>query len=142
MLQSDAEGNISRNDLNKLKESMNSKTQFSDSMKQNYASQLVKTNEIRTSYYYEKLPTVINKLQDLEKNRIELIRTGILDCISKEREVSATMNTIRGDSQTTLTTFCPFFTTYLHTPSVNISRGFLLHMSIMDRQLLHQMFDK
>ena len=89
LLQSDAEGNISRNDLNKLKESMNSKTQFSDSMKQNYASQLVKTNEIRTSYYYEKLPTVINKLQDLEKNRIELIRTGILDCISKEREVSA-----------------------------------------------------
>ena len=106
---------------------MNAKTQFSDSMKQNYASQLVKTNEIRTSYYYEKLPSVINKLQDLEKNRIELIRTGILDCISKEREVSATqtMNTYhRGYSQTTLTTFCPFFTTYL--PSVNISRGFLL----------------
>ena len=88
LLQADAEGNISRNDLNKLKESMNAKIQFSDSMKQNYASQLVKTNEIRTSYYYEKLPTVINKLQDLEKTRIELIRTGILDCLAKEREVS------------------------------------------------------
>ena len=104
---------------------MNSKTQFSDSMKQNYASQLVKTNEIRTSYYYEKLPSVINKLQDLEKNRIELIRTGILDCISKEREVSATqtMNTIRGHSQTTLTTFCTFFTTY---------RGFLCQLWLVN----------
>lgn len=99
---SDAEGNISRNDLNKLKESMNSKTQFSDSMKQNYASQLVKTNEIRTSYYYEKLPTVINKLQDLEKNRIELIRTGILDCISKEREVMPIVNKCQGSIQSAM----------------------------------------
>jgi len=99
---SDAEGNISRNDLSKLKDSMTSKTQFSDTMKQNYASQLVKTNEIRTSYYYEKLPTVINKLQDLEKNRIELIRTGILDCISKEREVMPIVNKCQGSIQSAM----------------------------------------
>jgi len=98
----DAEGNISRNDLNKLKESMNAKIQFSDSMKQNYASQLVKTNEIRTSYYYEKLPTVINKLQDLEKTRIELIRTGILDCLAKEREVTPIINKCQGAIQSAM----------------------------------------
>ena len=86
--QSDAEGNISRNDLNKQKEAMASKIQFCETMKHNYASQLVKTNDIRTSYYYDQLPSVIRQLQDLEKNRIELIRTGILDCLAKEREVS------------------------------------------------------
>lgn len=98
----DAEGNISRNDLHKLKDSMESKIQFCDSMKQNYASQLVKTNDIRTSYYYDKLPSVINKLQEMEKNRIELIKTGILGCITKEREVSPIIQKCQGSIQSAM----------------------------------------
>ena len=86
---------------------METKIQFCDSMKQNYASQLVKTNDIRTSYYYDKLPSVINKLQDLEKNRIELIKTGILGCIAKEREVS-TKYIMQGVSTSLGTSFIQF----------------------------------
>ena len=107
---------------------MESKIQFCDSMKQNYASQLVKTNDIRTSYYYDKLPSVINKLQDLEKNRIELIKTGILGCIAKEREVS-TKYIMQGVSTSVGTSFIQFTGSFISFPP-------LLNFSITEIKFL------
>ena len=83
-----ADGTVSRNEVEKLRLSASNKTSVCDSMKHNYADQLVKTNEFRQRYYYELLPGVLEELQALERDRIELIRHGILSCIAKEREVS------------------------------------------------------
>ena len=83
-----ADGAVSRNEVEKLRLSHSNKTSVCDSMKHNYADQLVKTNAFRQRYYYELLPGVLDELQALEQRRIELIRHGILSCIAKEREVS------------------------------------------------------
>ena len=83
----DLDGNVSRNEIEKLRNSAQNKTAVCDSMKHNFADQLVKTNEFRQRYYYELLPGVLDELQALEHKRIELIRHGILSCVAKERQV-------------------------------------------------------
>ena len=83
----DADGNVSRNEIEKLRSSAQNKTAVCDSMKHTFADQLVKTNAFRQRYYYELLPGVLDELQALEHKRIELIRHGILSCIAKERQV-------------------------------------------------------
>ena len=83
----DADGNVSRNEIEKLRSSAQNKTAVCDSMKHTFADQLVKTNAFRQRYYYELLPGVLDELQDLEHKRIELIRHGILSCVAKERQV-------------------------------------------------------
>jgi len=84
----DADGNVSRNEIEKLRSSAQNKTAVCDSMKHTFADQLVKTNAFRQRYYYELLPGVLDELQDLEHKRIELIRHGMLSCIAKERQVA------------------------------------------------------
>ena len=84
----DADGNVSRNEIEKLRNSAQNKTAVCDSMKHTFADQLVKTNAFRQRYYYELLPGVLDELQALEHKRIELIRHGILSCVAKERQVS------------------------------------------------------
>lgn len=65
----------------------NNKVAACDSLKHTFADQLVKTNAFRQNYYYERLPKVLDDLQNLEQRRIELMRNGILGCVAKEREV-------------------------------------------------------
>ena len=86
-MKANADGTVPRNEVEKLRLSASTKTSVCDSLKHNYADQLVKTNAFRQSYYYELLPGVLDELQALEQRRIELIRHGILSCLAKEREV-------------------------------------------------------
>lgn len=83
----DSDGNVSRNDVERYRLTASTKTNTCESTKHSFADQLVKTNEFRQRYYHNLLPSVLDELQSLELRRIELIRTGILNCISKEREV-------------------------------------------------------
>lgn len=86
-MKANADGTVPRNEVEKLRLSASTKTSVCDTLKHNYADQLVKTNAFRQSYYYELLPGVLDELQALEQRRIELIRHGILSCVAKEREV-------------------------------------------------------
>ena len=69
----EADGRISRNDVQKLKQTEHQKTATCEQVKHSYADRLVKTNEFTQDYYYSRLPAVLDELQDLEIKRIELI---------------------------------------------------------------------
>ena len=84
----DGDGNVSRNELSKLRLQASNSTSKCDALKHTFADELVKTNAFRQRYYYELLPGVLGELQTLEHRRIELVRQGILACVAKEMEVS------------------------------------------------------
>ena len=82
------DGSVSRNELEKLRLHASTKSSHCDTLKCRYASDLVKTNEFQSKYYYEMLPEILNQLQDLERTRISVMRDSLMSCVNKEKEVT------------------------------------------------------
>ena len=81
------DGSVTKNEVSKLKLQATQKAQQCETAKTKYASQLVKTNDFQHKYYTTLLPRVLEGLQGLEKQRIEVIRSSIMSCVTKEKEV-------------------------------------------------------
>ena len=69
----------------------NKNQQFEDA-KNEYASQLQKTNEAQAKYYDHFQPQVMQNFQDLDERRIKYIRNFILTSVNIERDVLPIIN--------------------------------------------------
>ena len=88
----DNDGSVARNEVEKLRLAYNSRTQHCETVKGQYASQLIKTNDFQREYYSKLFPKVLDDLQELEKSRIGIMRDSIKACVYKEKEVNSIIN--------------------------------------------------
>jgi len=82
------DGNVTRNEVAKMSMSARKTAQACEAAKGQYASQLVKTNDSQKKYYQDSLPRLLDGLQRNEEQRIEVLRSSVMSCVSKEQEVS------------------------------------------------------
>merc|ERR1712226_512838 len=83
-----SDGTVTRNDIKKLNMQMQAKTSHCDTMKGQYANQMLKTNDARNRFYGQLLPSVLNELQKMEETRIGLMNQSVRELIGKEREIA------------------------------------------------------
>ena len=81
------DGNVSRNELEKLRIHALAKSSNCDTLKCKCADILIHTNEFQNKHYYVLLPDILDQLQKVEKRRVSLIRDSLKDCTSKEKAV-------------------------------------------------------
>ena len=62
-----------------------------------YAQQLIKTNRHQDDYYNRELCLVISKLEDIEIERIDFLKSVMRQCIDTELEVAPIINRCRDD---------------------------------------------
>ncbi|CAD7002390.1 unnamed protein product [Ceratitis capitata] len=80
--------NLSRAEVERYKNIMTSKIQQSDDAKNEYANQLQKTNNLQRQHYSVALPTVFNRLQELDEKRTGGIREFIIGTAEVESAVA------------------------------------------------------
>merc|ERR1719412_1674811 len=83
-----SDGSVTKNDIKKLNMQMQAKTSHCDTMKGQYANQMLKTNDARNRFYGQLLPNVLNELQRMEETRIALLTQSVREMIGKEREIA------------------------------------------------------
>lgn len=88
----DADINLSRAEVEKQRVNNNNKNQQFEDAKNEYASQLQKTNEAQAKYYDHFQPQVMQNFQDLDERRIKYIRNFILTSVNIERDVLPIIN--------------------------------------------------
>ena len=79
--------NSSRMDIRKHETIHNQKVRACDTLKAEYANHLCEANKVKSKFYNEQLPNVLNNLQLLEEKRINSYREFLKDSISIETEV-------------------------------------------------------
>ncbi|TMW46140.1 hypothetical protein DOY81_008777, partial [Sarcophaga bullata] len=84
----DMDLNLSRAEVERLKNIMTAKIQQSDDAKNEYANQLQKTNNLQQRHYNELLPEVFNRLQELDEKRTRGIREFIIGAADVESSVA------------------------------------------------------
>jgi len=85
------DGATSVNELKKLGMQRSVKASNCESMKAQYADQMLKTNAAQSQHYNSLLPNVLNDLQGLEQSRIQLLCQSVRSMVAKEQEVAAIM---------------------------------------------------
>ena len=83
----DADLNLSRAEVEKQRINSTIKSQQFEDSKNEYASQLQKTNEAQSKYYNHFSPQVLNNFQDLNEKRIKCIQNFMLKAVQSEKEV-------------------------------------------------------
>uniref|UniRef100_A0A5S6QVQ9 SH3 domain-containing protein n=1 Tax=Trichuris muris TaxID=70415 RepID=A0A5S6QVQ9_TRIMR len=83
----EADINLSRADVKKAKLNYMSRTQQADDTKATYASELEKTNNYQKQFYSELLPNVLQKLQQMDEDRITQVRRLFCMCVEVESSV-------------------------------------------------------
>jgi len=83
----DADINLSRAEVEKQRVNKTIKSQQFEDAKNEYASQLQKTNEAQAKYYNHFKPQVLTNFQDLDERRIKCIQSFILKSVNIERDV-------------------------------------------------------
>ncbi|XP_067643931.1 formin-binding protein 1-like isoform X5 [Eurosta solidaginis] len=84
----DMDLNLSRAEVERYKNIMTAKIQQSDDAKNEYANQLQKTNNLQQQHYSTLLPTVFNRLQELDEKRTGGIREFIIGTAEVESAVA------------------------------------------------------
>nr|XP_036226816.1 formin-binding protein 1-like isoform X4 [Bactrocera oleae] len=84
----DMDLNLSRAEVERYKNIMTAKIQQSDDAKNEYANQLQKTNNLQRQHYGVSLPTVFNRLQELDEKRTGGIREFIIGTAEVESAVA------------------------------------------------------
>uniref|UniRef100_A0A034V6K5 Formin-binding protein 1-like protein n=1 Tax=Bactrocera dorsalis TaxID=27457 RepID=A0A034V6K5_BACDO len=84
----DMDLNLSRAEVERYKNIMTAKIQQSDDAKNEYANQLQKTNNLQRQHYGVALPTVFNRLQELDEKRTGGIREFIIGTAEVESAVA------------------------------------------------------
>ena len=83
----DADINLSRAEVEKQRVNSTIKSQQFEDTKNEYASQLQKTNEAQEKYYNHFNPQVLKNFQDLDERRIKCIQNFILKSVRVEQDV-------------------------------------------------------
>lgn len=84
----EADGSVSRNEVEKMKTLTQKKTHNHDDCKGHYANQLIKTNELQQEHFYSLLPEVLNNIQSLSGGNCEFFKDLMSKCLKSEREVA------------------------------------------------------
>lgn len=88
----DADLNLSRAEVEKQRNNYQYKIQICDTTKNEYATQLQRTNELQRQHYRSGLPEVFRYLQDLDEKRIKNIKNFIYSSVKIERNVFPIIN--------------------------------------------------
>ena len=89
----DADINLSRAEVEKHRNNMMLKNQQCDDYKNEYASQLQQTNMHQNDHYHTHMPQVFQKLQSIDENRINKIKSYIKQSADIERNIIPIINT-------------------------------------------------
>ncbi|XP_052093608.1 formin-binding protein 1-like isoform X5 [Mytilus californianus] len=89
----DADINLSRAEVEKHRNNMMLKSQQSDDCKNEYASQLQQTNQHQNEHYHNHMPQVFQRLQNIDENRIDKIKSYIKQSADIERNIIPIINT-------------------------------------------------
>ncbi|XP_030372562.1 formin-binding protein 1-like isoform X3 [Scaptodrosophila lebanonensis] len=84
----DMDLNLSRAEVERYKNTMTAKIQQSDDAKNEYANQLQKTNNLQQQHFNLLLPSVFNRLQELDEKRTRGIREFIIGAADVESSVA------------------------------------------------------
>ena len=98
----DSEGTISRNEITKLRVTMDARTGQYEDHRGLYAQQLVKTNRHQAEYYSRELAGVLASLEALEVERAEYWKGLLGQCVGAEQEVAPIIAKCRADMRTAL----------------------------------------
>jgi len=96
-MKADGEGIMSRNEISKLKHASETKTAQYEDHRGLYAQQLIKTNRHQDDYYNRELCLVISKLEDIEIERIDFLKSVMKQSVDTELEVAPIINRCRDD---------------------------------------------
>lgn len=96
-MKADGEGIMSRNEISKLKHASETKTAQYEDHRGLYAQQLIKTNRHQDDYYNRELCLVISKLEDIEIERIDFLKSVMKQIVDTELEVAPIINRCRDD---------------------------------------------
>lgn len=89
----DADINLSRAEVEKHRNNMMLKNQQSDDYKNEYASQLQQTNQHQRDHFHTNMPQVFQRLQAIDENRINKIKSHIKQSADIERNIIPIINT-------------------------------------------------
>lgn len=89
----DADINLSRAEVEKHRNNMMLKSQQSDDCKNEYASQLQQTNQHQHEHFHNHMPQVFQRLQNIDENRIDKIKSYIKQSADIERNIIPIINT-------------------------------------------------
>ncbi|XP_055060033.2 thyroid hormone receptor interactor 10b isoform X2 [Misgurnus anguillicaudatus] len=79
-------------DVEKVKQQEFSRIHISDVCKNEYASQLQRYNKEQENYYHTEIPTVFNKLQEMEERRIRMLADGYVQFSETEKQLLPNVN--------------------------------------------------
>ncbi|XP_074655533.1 cdc42-interacting protein 4 homolog isoform X2 [Tubulanus polymorphus] len=85
--------NLSRAEVEKYRNISIQKKQMCEDCKNEYASQLQKTNEAQRLHYTQQMPQIFQNLQTMDENRGQKIQEFIKLCAKTERDVIPIINT-------------------------------------------------
>eukprot|EP00092_Neocalanus_flemingeri_P031176 GFUD01033867.1.p1 GENE.GFUD01033867.1~~GFUD01033867.1.p1 ORF type:complete len:570 (+),score=214.86 GFUD01033867.1:46-1755(+) len=91
----DQDGTISRNEILKMKHQTQAKQKLFEDSKAKYIEQLDKTNVEQREYFDYRLPEMVNRLQDVDRERIEFVRRVLERSVAGEKEMATMVNKCR-----------------------------------------------
>lgn len=89
----DADIHMSRADVEKAKNTMVQRQQVCEESKNEYASELQKTNTVQHEHYEVIVPQVFQELQEMEEKRVNKVQELIRGCSDVERNILPIVNT-------------------------------------------------
>jgi len=84
----ESDGSFTRNEVEKLKLLVQSKTRHYDDTKGQYANQLMKTNKMQEEHFTTLLPNVLDRIQNLKEGNCNFLKEILLSCLKFERGVA------------------------------------------------------
>lgn len=90
----DLDFSLSRADVQKARHYKNTKNQYADQCKSDYATNLQKTNELQRTHFTEAMPQVFNQLQEMERRRIVCSQNFIYQSAKIQIDVFPIVSTI------------------------------------------------
>merc|ERR1719400_3031760 len=93
----EGEGTMSRNEISKLKHASETRNAQYEDHRGLYAQQLIKTNRHQEDYYNRELCFVLDKLENIEVERIDFLKSILKESIDTELEVAPIITKCRDD---------------------------------------------
>ena len=85
----DQDGTLSRNEILKMKLQAQAKLKLFEASTVEYSSKLDITNVEQKEYFEHELPSLVNSLQDVDREKVELVRRVVKRCLAGEMEMLA-----------------------------------------------------
>ncbi|XP_058613091.1 thyroid hormone receptor interactor 10b isoform X2 [Onychostoma macrolepis] len=86
------DANATKADVDKAKQHAHSRMHLAEDCKNEYALQLQRYNKEQNNFYYLEIPSVYNKLQEMEERRIRMLADGYVQFSETERNLLPNIN--------------------------------------------------